>query len=103
MSLVIPTIEGLAPYEGGKPIEELARELGITDAVKLASNENPLGPSAKAVAAMGDALRDVHRYPDASAYRLRQRLAEQFSVSMDEVIHGNGSNELLELLVRTFT
>ncbi|HYP88198.1 MAG TPA: histidinol-phosphate transaminase, partial [Polyangiaceae bacterium] len=64
MALVTPTIEALAPYEGGKPIEELARELGITDAVKLASNENPLGPSPKAVEAARRVLADAHRYPD---------------------------------------
>src|SRR4051812_2446784 len=102
MTLVIPTIEALAPYEGGKPIEELARELGITDAVKLASNENPLGPSPKALAAARAVSADIHRYPDASAFRLRERIAAEHRLSMDEVIQGNGSNELLDLAVRTF-
>src|SRR5262245_17295046 len=101
-SLVTPTIAQLRPYEAGKPIEELARELGVTDAVKLASNENPLGPSPRASEAMRGALADVHRYPDGNAYALRERLAADLSVSMDEVLHGNGSNELLDLLVRTF-
>src|SRR5262249_24880221 len=102
-SLVTPSIAQLRPYEAGKPIEEVARELGIADAVKLASNENPLGPSSPAVHAMREALAEVHRYPDANAYALRERLASAFSVTMPEIIQGNGSNELLDLLVRTFT
>ena len=101
--LVSPTIESLVPYEGGKPIEELARELGVTDAVKLASNENPLGPSPKAVEALRRALGEVHRYPDGAAYALREKLAAVHGVSMDEVLHGSGSAELLELVVRTFS
>ncbi len=100
--LVSPTIESLLPYEGGKPIEELARELGITDAVKLASNENPLGPSPKALAAARGAIDGVHRYPDAGAFRLRERIAHEHGVPMADVIQGNGSNELLDLAVRTF-
>ena len=102
MALVIPTIEGLAPYEGGKPIEELARELGITDAVKLASNENPLGPSPRALEAARRALSDANSYPDGAAYALRARLAEKHGVGMDEILLGCGSNELLDLAVRTF-
>ncbi|HKY37555.1 MAG TPA: histidinol-phosphate transaminase [Polyangiaceae bacterium] len=102
MALVIPTIESLAPYEGGKPIEELARELGITDAVKLASNENPLGPSPRAMEAVRRVLGDSNRYPDGAAYALRQKLAQKHSVSMEEILLGCGSNELLDLAVRTF-
>jgi len=102
MALVIPTIEGLAPYEGGKPIEELARELGITDAVKLASNENPLGPSPKALEAAGRVLADSHRYPDGASYNLRAKLAAKHGVKMEEILLGAGSNELLDLAVRTF-
>jgi histidinol-phosphate aminotransferase len=102
-SPVTASIEKLRPYEAGKPIEELERELGVENAVKLASNENPLGPSPKAVNAMRGVLAESHRYPDASAFRLRERLAAELSVSQDEIIQGNGSNELLELLVRTFT
>lgn len=102
MALVIPTIEGLAAYEGGKPIEELARELGITDAVKLASNENPLGPSARALEAAARALMDSNRYPDGAAYTLRAKLAKKHGVGMDEVLLGAGSNEILDLAVRTF-
>src|SRR5690349_2096353 len=100
--LVTPSIEKLRPYEAGKPVEELARELGITDAVKLASNENPLGPSPLAVKAAQGALSEVHRYPDANTFRLRERLAAHLGVPMDQLILGNGSNELLDLLVGTF-
>ena len=102
MALVIPTIEGLAPYEGGKPIEELSRELGITDAVKLASNENPLGPSPRAIEAARRVLGDSHRYPDGAAYDLRAKLSRKHGVGMDEILLGAGSNELLDLVVRTF-
>jgi histidinol-phosphate aminotransferase len=102
MTLVTPTIASLRPYESGKPAEEVARELGIADAVKLASNENPLGPSPFAVEAIRRVLTDVHRYPDARAHCLRERLAGCHGVSMPEVLTGNGSNELIELVVRTF-
>src|SRR5512134_2408001 len=102
MALVIPTIEGLAPYEGGKPIEELARELGITDAVKLASNENPLGPSPRAMEAVRRVLTESHRYPDGAAFNLREKLAQKHGVNRDEILLGCGSNELLDLAVRTF-
>jgi histidinol-phosphate aminotransferase len=101
-SLVLPSIEGLLPYEGGKPIEELTRELGLVDVVKLASNENPLGPSPKAVQAARALIDRAHLYPDGSAYRLREKLAKVHGISMAEVIQGNGSNELLDLFVRTF-
>lgn len=101
MTLVSPSIEALRPYQGGKPIEELARERGLSDIVKLASNENPLGASALAVEAARSALGAVHRYPDGSAHRLRSAIARFHDVSFDEVIHGNGSNEIIELLVRT--
>lgn len=101
--LVTASIERLTPYQGGKPIEELAREKGLVDIVKLASNENPLGPSPLALEAATRALAAVHRYPDGAAYRLRAAVAQFHGVSLAEVIHGNGSNELLELIVRTFT
>lgn len=101
--LVTPTIESLVPYEAGKPVEEVARELGVQHAVKLASNENPLGPSPMAMEAVRRALGDAHRYPDAAAYRLRERLAAVHGVAMNEILQGNGSNELIELLIRTYT
>jgi histidinol-phosphate aminotransferase len=101
-ALVIPSIESLLPYEGGKPVEELARELGVHDAIKLASNENPLGPSPLALAAARDALDEVHRYPDGTAFALRERIAAFHGVTRAEVLTGGGSNEILDLLVRTF-
>ncbi len=100
--LVTPAIEALRPYQGGKPIEELARERGLSHIVKLASNENPLGPSPKALEAAARALHEAHRYPDGTAFRLRSALARFHRVPLEEVVHGNGSNELLELVVRTF-
>lgn len=99
-SLVPPHIAGLQPYQPGKPIEELERELGVAEAVKLASNENPLGPSPKAMEAVRLAVGEVHRYPDGSAYYLRHALAERLGVSPDEVVVGNGSNDLLVLLTQ---
>jgi histidinol-phosphate aminotransferase len=101
--LVTPNIEELRPYQGGKPVEELSREQGITDVIKLASNENPLGPSPRAAEAAARALADVHQYPDGAAFRLRSAIAELHGVSLDEVLHGNGSSEVIELLIRTFT
>jgi histidinol-phosphate aminotransferase len=101
--LLVPEwIRTLIPYPPGMPIEELERELGIRDSIKLASNENPLGPSPKAVEAIARALPQLHRYPDGSAFYLRRKLAEQHGVSPDEILVGNGSNELIELVVRTF-
>jgi histidinol-phosphate aminotransferase len=100
--LVLSSVETLVPYEGGKPIEELARELGVTSAIKLASNENPLGPSPKALEAARARIGEVHLYPDGAAYRLREAIAARHGIDMGEVIQGNGSNELLDLIVRTF-
>lgn len=99
---VTPKIQDLRPYVGGKPIEELARERGLSDIVKLASNECALGPSPRALDAARRALSGVHRYPDGAGFRLRNAIAEVHGVTMDEVVHGNGSNEILELVVRTF-
>ena len=95
-------IAALSPYVPGKPVEELERELGIAEAVKLASNENPLGPSPRAVAAMREAAGGVNRYPDGSAYRLRARLAERLDVAPEQLVFGTGSSEILELLAKAF-
>ena len=92
----------LTPYQPGKPIEEVEREYGVADSVKIASNENPLGPSPKAVAAIRAALPDLHRYPDGDAFHLKQRLAEKLGMERGRIIVGNGSNELIEMIVRTF-
>jgi histidinol-phosphate aminotransferase len=101
-SLANEHILGIAPYEPGKPIEELERELGIANAIKLASNENPLSPSDRVQKAIIDALSALNRYPDGSGYYLRQALAKRHGVGQEQVVLGNGSNELIELLVRTF-
>ncbi|HTG01366.1 MAG TPA: histidinol-phosphate transaminase [Nitrospirota bacterium] len=95
-------INSISPYVPGKPIEELERELGITNSIKLASNENPLGPSPKAVAAMKKVLDDQNRYPDGSGYYLSQALAKKYDIGLSQIILGNGSNELIELAVRTY-
>jgi len=101
-SLANEHILGIAPYEPGKPIEELERELGIHDAIKLASNENPLAPSDRVQAAIVAALSALNRYPDGSGFYLRQALAKRHGFTPDQIVLGNGSNELIELLVRAF-
>jgi histidinol-phosphate aminotransferase len=95
-------IESLVPYVPGKPIDDLERELGISRAVKLASNENPIGPSPKAVAVLAQAATSLNRYPDGGAHRLRAALAERWKVTPDHVILGNGSDEILGMLARAF-
>lgn len=102
MPLVPSYVASLNPYVPGKPIEEVEREYGVTNVAKLASNENALGPSPKALAAMHDAVAKVNLYPDGSAFYLRNALAAHLGVEPKEVFVGNGSNELIELLVRTF-
>ena len=95
-------ILGIAPYEPGKPIEELERELNIHNAIKLASNENPLPPSERVQKAIIAALTSLDRYPDGSGFYLRQALAKKHGVMPDQIVLGNGSNELIELIVRSF-
>ena len=99
---VSENIKSISPYVPGKPIEELERELGISGSIKLASNENPLGPSPKAVAAIKRAVEGLNRYPDGSGFYLSQALARHYDVDIARIILGNGSNELIELAVRTF-
>lgn len=101
--LVPPYIETLKPYVPGKPIEETEREYGLSGVIKLASNENPLGPSPRALEAIRAALPKVHLYPDASSYTLVHALARHLEVRPEELLLGCGSNELIELLIRTFT
>ena len=101
-SLALPGVCGLRPYEPGKPVEELERELGLTNIIKLASNENPLGPSSKVLDAISAALPDLSRYPDGNGFALKQVLAEKHSVALEQVTIGNGSNDILELLTRAF-
>ncbi|MFQ5546126.1 MAG: histidinol-phosphate transaminase, partial [Acidiferrobacterales bacterium] len=102
LSLAVPGVRGLRPYEPGKPIEELEREYGIRNAVKLASNENPLGPGPKAVAAIRDWLPELGRYPDGNGFALKGALADKLAVAPEQLTLGNGSNEVLELIARAF-
>jgi histidinol-phosphate aminotransferase len=102
-ALVPEYIATLKPYVPGKPIEETEREYGITNVIKLASNENPLGPSPLAREALEAAAHKVHLYPDGSSYFLVNRLAQFLGVKPEEVFVGSGSNEIIELLIRTFT
>jgi histidinol-phosphate aminotransferase len=95
-------IQKIAPYKAGKPIEELEREIGIKGIVKLASNENPLGPSPRALKAIDRCKKSIFRYPDGNGYDLIQTLAERLKVPPSQIALGNGSNELIELLTRAF-
>src|ERR1019366_4807796 len=94
-----PNVQAVPVYQPGRPIEEVARELGLpaADIIKLASNENPLGPSPKALAALRAALPHLHLYPDGNAFYLKRRLAAKLAVTPQHLILGNGSNEVLEL------
>lgn len=107
----VPQTANLQTYVPGKPVEQMLRELGLgeaemisrlTSTVKLASNENPFGPPPKAIAAMQQAASQVHRYPDGDCFALKQGLAKHHGVSIGQLLVGNGSNEVLELLIRTF-
>lgn len=102
MARAVPQTAGLYPYVPGKPVETLLREKGLARAVKLASNENPYGPSPKAIEAIRAAASEVHRYPDGDANALKERLAAFHGVNRDRILLGNGSNEVLELIIRTF-
>ncbi len=93
-----PNVLGMTPYSPGKPVDEVKRELGLERVVKLASNENPLGPSPKAVAAVQTAAAKMHVYPDGAAHTLRVKLSEKFGVGPKQVLVGNGSDELIHLL-----
>jgi histidinol-phosphate aminotransferase len=103
--LANPELLELVPYEPGKPIEDVARELGLepSQIIKLASNENPLGPSPVALEAIRAVLPKLHLYPDGGGFHLRNGLAEHFGVTREQVVLGNGSNEIIELLYHTFT
>src|SRR6201999_3405505 len=96
---VPPHVRNLDVYQPGKPIEELERELGISGAIKVASNENPLGPAPRALAALPAALPQLHMYPDAGGFALRRALSAKLGVPLDEIALGNGSNDMLYQLV----
>lgn len=95
-------VKNLIPYVPGKPIEELERELGIRDAIKIASNENPIGPSPLALRAVCEYLAKLNRYPDGDAFYLKNKLAKRLGVKPENLIFGNGSNEVIEIVARTF-
>lgn len=94
-------VQQLRPYEPGKPIDELERELGLTHIVKLASNENPLGPSHKALHALKH-LNDLHLYPDGAGYALKAALADALDITSNQLTLGNGSNDVLDLIARAY-
>ena len=103
MQIPVPAfIKEIDPYVPGKPLEEVEREYGITDSVKLASNENPLGPSPKAMAAIRDAVAELHRYPDGSGFHLVRAIAGHLKVPAETVVPGNGSDEVIGMVVRAF-
>jgi histidinol-phosphate aminotransferase len=97
-------VRAIAPYVPGKPIAETARELGLAegDILKMASNENPLGPSPRALAAIRGALADLHYYPDGSGFELKRILVRRLGVAAENIVLGNGSNDVLELVARAF-
>jgi histidinol-phosphate aminotransferase len=103
MDIVIPRyLSYLKPYSAGKPISEIQAEYGISAAIKLASNENPLGPSPKAIEAIKKVLQDVHRYPDNKVRKLRSRLASVLQVKSEQIVVGNGSDEIMSLIGQAF-
>ncbi len=93
-------IKELVPYPPGKPIEELERQYNVKNPIKLASNENPLGPSPKAIEAIKTSAKDLHRYPDGSGFYLKEALSKKYGISQEEIVLGNGSDELIDLLIR---
>ncbi len=102
MPLVPSYIKKLNSYKPGKPIGEVQRELGLDNIIKLASNENPLGASPKALDAIQEAMVECHRYPDASGYELRKKLSERFNVGIENVVLGAGSEGIMSTIMRTF-
>jgi histidinol-phosphate aminotransferase len=103
LQLAVPGVRGLSPYQPGKPIDELARELGLNEAdiVKLASNENPMGPAPSVMAAMTEAMVDMTRYPDGAGFELKTELARQLGVGTSQLTLGNGSSDILDFIVRS--
>jgi histidinol-phosphate aminotransferase len=102
IKLASPGVLEINPYQPGKPVEELERELGLTNIVKLASNENPLGASEKVISSLASVLPELARYPDGSAYLLKSRLSDFLNVQENQLTIGNGSNDVLELLARVY-
>lgn len=104
LQLAVPGVRGLTPYQPGKPIEELARELGleVADIVKLASNENPFGPSAAVTEAMTAAMAEMSIYPDGAGFALKAELSQRLGVNADQLTLGNGSSDILDFIIRAF-
>tara|TARA_B100001173_G_C15992761_1_gene549695 strand:+ start:463 stop:1548 length:1086 start_codon:yes stop_codon:yes gene_type:complete len=102
MPLVPSYINKLKSYKPGKPIAEVHRELGLNNIIKLASNENPLGASPKALEAIKKSINEINRYPDASGYELRKKLADKYNLKLDNVILGSGSEGIMSTIMRTF-
>ncbi len=102
MIKISPDISQIKAYVPGKPIEELERELGLSGSIKLASNENPIGPSRSALVAIRKQLKQIGRYPNGEGHQLKEALSDKWKVRPEQVLLGNGSNEIIELLVRTF-
>ena len=100
--IALASVTKLQPYSPGKPIEELERELGLSNIVKLASNENPLGPSKNVLTAIADAAKKVNLYPDGNGFVLKTALAEHYQLTTEQITLGNGSNDVLELIARAF-
>lgn len=101
-ALALDGVRKLTPYQPGKPVSELERELGLSSVVKLASNENPLGPSPRSLAAMQQCLSSVGEYPDGNGFRLKAALADRYGLATEHITLGNGSNDILELIARAF-
>lgn len=103
MNIIVPDyIKKLKPYKPGKPIEELEREYGISNSIKLASNENPLGPAQSSLKAIQEHAAKAHRYPDGSGYYLTRKLAEKNKVNPDQIVLGNGSDDIIGMLTTAF-
>jgi len=100
--LATPGVQGLRPYEPGKPLSELEREYGVRDAIKLASNENPLGPSPAALEAARGVIGEIARYPDGNGFELKRAIAHRYGVDIRGITLGNGSNDVLEIIARAF-
>ncbi len=102
MSLIRKDIQGITPYVPGRPIDEVKRQLGLKEVIKLASNENPFGPSPKALAAIRKNLSTLNRYPDSHGFYLKKKLARSLGVQAGNIVLGNGSDELIDIIIKAF-
>ena len=100
--LAVAGVQGLKPYQPGKPIEELERELGVTNTLKLASNENPMGPSKKVIEALNNSAIQMDLYPDGGGFILKDKLSKKLGVTQAQITLGNGSNDILDMIARAF-